>query len=125
MIEREMVEQLFEEMRSEGVETESEMLWGYYFTDPQADKLESAVPLLEEQGYEFVELFENEPESEDDEDFEKTYILHVEKLQVHSVDSLDKTNQELEAFAEKNGLESYDGMDVTPVEEFEDEEEDA
>ena len=114
MIEREMVEQLFEEMRSEGVETESEMLWGYYFTDPQVDKLESAVPLLEEQGYEFVELLEAEPESEDD-DFEKTYILHVEKLQVHSVDSLDKTNQELEAFA--------DGMDVTPVEEFEDDEE--
>ncbi len=61
MIEREAVEQLFEEMRSEGVETESEMLWGYYFTDPQADKLESAVPLLEEQGYEFVELLEAEP----------------------------------------------------------------
>ena len=61
MIERESVEKMFSEMKADGLEVDTEMLWGYYFTDPNIDKLEAAVPELEEQGFEFVELLETEP----------------------------------------------------------------
>jgi hypothetical protein len=42
-------------------------------------------------------------------------VLHVEKAEVHSVDSLHARNGELMAFAQENQLASYDGMDVGPV----------
>jgi len=43
-------------------------------------------------------------------------VLHVERAEVHSEASLDARNQELQALAEANGVEDYDGMDVGPVE---------
>lgn len=113
MIERELVVQMFEEMQSEGVNTDLEMVWGYYFTDSNVDKLESAVPSLEERGFEFVEMLETEPEDGED----KFFILHMERVESHNVDSLDKLNQELESFAAELGLESYDGMDVAPFDD--------
>ncbi len=113
MIEKELVVQMFDEMKSEGVDTDAEMIWGFYFTDPNVDKLEAVVPDLEENGFEFVELLETESE----EDEEKFYILHVERLEAHDVESLDKLNHELEQFAVDHGLESYDGMDVAPLED--------
>ena len=43
------------------------------------------------------------------------YGLHMERVEKHTVDSLDRRNGELDAFAVKHGLQSYDGMDVGPV----------
>ena len=68
------------------------------------DKVWSA---LDGQGYKLVRLEEVKDES--------TYILHVEKVEQHSVDSLLKRNAELSALASSNGVE-YDGMDVGPAE---------
>jgi hypothetical protein len=42
-------------------------------------------------------------------------MLHVEKVETHTVDSLDARNGELDALASKHDLQSYDGMDVGPV----------
>ncbi len=109
---------MFDEMAADGIEVGSEMIWGYYFADPNVDKLEAVVPELEEQGFEFVELLETEPEGDE----EKFFVLHIERLEIHDVDSLDKLNQQLEDFAIANGLDSYDGMDVTPLDEDEQEE---
>jgi hypothetical protein len=62
-------------------------------------------------GYRYVEVFEAE-----DEDASAPYFfLHVEKVEIHNVDSLYRRNTELEAFAKQNGLDTYDGMDVGPV----------
>lgn len=88
-----------------------EMLWGYFFTDSDEARLKSASKLLEQQGYQYVEIFlpaEDEADSE-------YFILHVEKIEKHTVDSLYQRNAELAAFAKDNGLETYDGMDVGPV----------
>ena len=41
--------------------------------------------------------------------------LHVEKIEVHSVASLDARNQVLYRSADEQGLDAYDGMDVGPV----------
>ena len=110
MIEREILEQLFATMRANGVETNQNLLWGYFFTDPDASRLEAAVPDLERAGYRFVEIL-----ASDDPDEPGGHILHVEKVETHTIDSLDARNHELDAFAERHGLESYDGMDVGRV----------
>ncbi len=84
--------------------------WGYFFFDPDRQKLESAGAKLEEEGYRLVRV--RGPMKS------KTgfrYILHVEKVERHSVDTLLARNEQLSAFAAKHGLESYDGMEVAPL----------
>jgi hypothetical protein len=41
--------------------------------------------------------------------------LYVEKEEVHTPQSLDKRNDEFSLLADKLGLDSYDGMDVGPI----------
>ncbi|MCX7294860.1 ribonuclease E inhibitor RraB [Janthinobacterium sp.] len=88
------------------------LLWGYYFTNPTSEPLEQAAALLAIQGYRPVELYQPEL---DDPAAPPVWVLHVEKAEVHGVDSLHARNGELMAFAQENRLASYDGMDVGPV----------
>ena len=112
MIERSQLEEMFESIRSAGRWNMQEpMLWGYFFTDSSAQKLESIVPMLEQSGYRFVSLFEPEL----DEGAEAYFFLHVEREEVHTVDSLFERNTQLEDFAASHGLATYDGMDVGPI----------
>lgn len=49
------------------------------------------------------------------EDQEIYFILHVEKEEAHSPESLHERNAQLDALAALHGLDSYDGMDVGPL----------
>ena len=93
------------------------MLWGYFFTDRSRAKLEAAVPELEREGYRFVDLFVPKL----DEGAQEYFFLHVEKEEIHSPESLHERNGRLQAFAEVHSLDSYDGMDVGPIEAAEEE----
>lgn len=108
MIERKMLVDMFDSMRDNGIDTDQSLLWGYFFADHDPSKLEGVVPELEQSGYRFVDIFG----SDEDEDEGSCYFLHVEMVEQHSVDTLDRRNRELHQFAVKSGLESYDGMDV-------------
>jgi hypothetical protein len=88
------------------------MLWGYYFTDGSKAKLEHAAPLLQKQGYHFVDINLSDKEHPSDPDL---WWLHVEKVEVHTPDSLDRRNKFFYQFAKEQGLGSYDGMDVGPA----------
>jgi hypothetical protein len=88
-------------------------LWGYFFTDPDKAKLEQVVPLLEREGYRFVKIFVSDKEDPSEDDL---WWLHVEKIEVHTPDTLHARNQGLYKFARSHHLGSYDGMDVGPVE---------
>jgi hypothetical protein len=102
------LEQMFENMRTEaGWDTDQELLWGYFFTDPKPESLRPLRMKLEAIGYRFVNLYPTDDRS--------THFLHVERVEVHSPRSLARRNQELNALADKFGVESYDGMDVGPV----------
>jgi hypothetical protein len=90
---------------------EGHMRWGYFFTDGSAEKLRSLVPVLEAQGYRYVDLFVPELDEGEDEYF----FLHMEKEEAHTLDSLHERNQQLYALADLHGLVSYDGMDVGPI----------
>jgi len=120
MITLQQLEDMFANMREHtDWDVEGDLLWGYFFTDSDHDKLEKAAVALDEMGYDVVEIFE----SEDDDDPSVTdFVLHVERIEPHTPQSLFERNTELLAFAQKHDLESFDGVDVGSP--FEDDEED-
>ena len=89
-----------------------DMLWGYFFTHHEPSKLEQAKPKLTEKGFTFVDIYLSDKEDEPQPDM---YWLHVEKVESHTPQTLDKRNDELYVFAYEFGLDSYDGMDIGPV----------
>ncbi len=88
-------------------------LWGYFFTDHDRERLSKAAPALERMGYRVVGILEPTPQ-DDDQDL---LFLHVEREEQHTVESLDARNQELNRFTNEFGLESYDSMDVGPIDD--------
>ena len=99
-----------------------ELLWGYFFTDDDRGKLEACADRLAELGYHFVEISDgDEPDD--------PLTLQVEKIEIHTPDSLFQRNQELSDIAEEMGINSYDGMDVGTIdgdddEDFDDDDDD-
>ena len=88
------------------------MLWGYFFTNQEPAKLEKVGQILVSRGYNFVDIYLSDKDSESDPD---VFWLHMERVEVHTPKSLDERNNELYIFAHEHGLASYDGMDVGPV----------
>jgi hypothetical protein len=65
------------------------------------------------QSYRVVGFLEPTPDNDD----QGLLYLHVEREELNTVESLDARNHELYQFAEEFGLESYDGMDVGPIDD--------
>ena len=113
MISREIIEDMFSDMRDGARwKIDGECLWGYFFTDHDRAKLTAAIPALEKMGYRFVTILDQPTPQDDDQGL---MFLHVEKEEIHTVDSLLARNAELYRFAEEFDLEEYDGMDVGPI----------
>lgn len=103
------LDDMFASMRAKTKwDVDGEMLWGYFFTDPDPKKLERLVQPLTSSGYRFVRIYETDDRS--------THFLHVERVEKHTPQTLHARNEELYRLAGEYGLASYDGMDVGPVE---------
>ena len=108
MMTLQQMEQMFANMRSQTKwDVDGDMLWGYFFTDPDTNKLERASQRLIATGYRFVKIYPT--------DDKRTCFLHVERVEKHTPKTLHARNGEFEKLASEFGLESYDGMDVGPV----------
>jgi hypothetical protein len=83
------------------------LVWGYFFTDPSRQKLQPVADHLSSIGYRFVSIYPTDDKS--------TFFLHVEKIEHHTPESLNRRNLEFYELARRLELESYDGMDVGPV----------
>lgn len=106
---------------------EEPMLYTYYWVDGDVDKLEKLGNHLHEEGYDFIDVFElgdvetNKSTGE--------FLLHIDKLEVHTPESLAARNVEFQKLADEYGIETYDGWefgeqgDEEDDEEFADEEE--
>ena len=97
-----------------------EMVWGYFFTDDDRGKLEACSKRLAKEGYQLVDIM-------DGDEVDDPLTLHVEKIEIHTPESLDARNQQLAAIAKEMGLSSYDGMDVGPLDsddDFDDDDQD-
>jgi hypothetical protein len=102
------LEEMFANMRAKTRwNLDGEMLWGYFFTDPDPKKLEPVAQQLAHDGYRVVDTHPARDHH--------TYILHVERVEHHTPQTLDARNQEFYRLADKFGIASYDGMDVGPA----------
>jgi hypothetical protein len=112
VIDRETLKEMFDSIAEQGQWDMSQpMLWGYFFTHSDPKRLHDVVPILQSRDYEFVDIFKSE---EDDPAKAELWWLHVQRVEVHSVDSLFARNEQLDDFARGQRLASYDGMDVGP-----------
>ena len=104
-----------------------EMLFSFYFVDKSVDKLEKLGLKLEADGYDFIDVFELGDEKTDESTGE--YLLHIDKVETHTPESLAQRNVEFQTLADEYEIETYDGWEFGEVggeeddEEFEDEDE--
>jgi len=104
----EQLRQMFWNMKNRsGWDVDGNLLWGYFFTDPNPIKLEPLATHLVGMGYRLISIYETDDRS--------TYFLHVERVETHTPSSLLKHTIEMNALAVKFGVASYDGMDAGPV----------
>ena len=108
MISLEALEEMFANMRTTpSTNPAGNLLWGFFFFDSTQAPLLAASEELTRKGYTIVRN-----ELSDD---GSCYVLHVERVETLTPKLLYQRNAELEAFAERYGIDSYDGMDVGPV----------
>ena len=116
------IREIFETARTEdGWNTEEEMLYSFYFIDRDVDKLEKLGLELEKQGYDFIDIFELG--DEETEESTGDYLLHIDKVETHTPESLAARNVEFQNLANEYEIASYDGWEFGEVGDDEDSEE--
>jgi Regulator of ribonuclease activity B len=102
------LEAMFSDMRAKTKwNIDGPLLWGYFFFDQSESKLQQISQELVGAGYKLVGLSQVEGRP--------LYRLHLEKVELHTPNTLNSRNIEFYALAEKYGIRSYDGMDVGPA----------
>lgn len=97
------------------------MLYSFYFVDEDAEKLDKLGEELEKDGYDFIGIYE----LGDDETEEATgeFLLHVDKTEVHTPESLAQRNVEFQKLADANEIKTYDGWEFGEEGDYDDEDE--
>jgi len=108
----ESLEFSFAEMRDAGWDPDGNLLWGYFFVDADVSKLRVLGEHLESLGYRFVDIGELENESKEP---SGKYMLHVERVEIHSPNTLAKRNVALSQLASQCDVGAYDGWDAGEV----------
>jgi len=97
------INSIFDKMELQGVDTKKPLLFGYFFYDKNKSKLENLKNELLKDYYKLVRLEKTE---------KKEFILHVEKVEVHTRTSLLDIENQLEKLSKRFKVETYDGWDV-------------
>lgn len=117
------IEQIFAAAKKEdNWNTNEEMLYSYYFVDKNVDKLEKLGIYLEENGYDFIDIFELGDEETGESTGEN--LLHIDKEETHTPQSLAERNVEFAKLAAEYDIESYDGWEFGEVGVYDEEDED-
>lgn len=101
----EKITEMFNNMKAQGVNTDTIMLWGYFFVADKSSQFDKVKTELKSLNYDFVEIFQAE---------DKSYWLHVERKEIHNAKSLFELDEELYKIADKYNI-TYDGFDVGNV----------
>lgn len=119
------INELFDAARTEdGWNLDEEMLFSYYFIDTDVDKLEKLGIKLDDEGFDYIGVYELGEEDSDEPSGE--FMLHIDKVEIHTPESLAQRNVEFQKLAEEHGIETYDGWEFGEVgEDDEDDEDDA
>lgn len=112
-ISREQLAEMFSSMRANpSWNVDGPLLWGYFFTAPKQALLEPIAKMLADRGYRLVGIHLGDKASVGDQD---VWWLRVERVEKHTVDSLQARNSEFYGLARKFAGVQYDGMDVGPA----------
>lgn len=103
MIPVEEIEEIYDKMKTDGVNTDTIMLYGYFFTNNEPKGLENVATELKEMNFDYVDIYQDE---------DSTYWLHMERIEKHNAKSLFELNKSLYKIAEKHKIDSYDGFDI-------------
>lgn len=98
---------MFSNMKAQGVNTDTTMLWGYFFISQKENQFEAVKTELLNLNFDFVEIFQAE---------DKSYWLHVERKEIHNAKTLYELNETLDEIADKYKI-AYDGFDVGNVDQ--------
>ena len=101
----EKIEEMFSNMKANGVNTDTTMLWGYFFTAKKKDKFDQVSDELKSKKFDFVEIYQAD---------DKSYWLHLERKEIHNAKSLFQLDDELYEIADNYKI-TYDGFDVGNV----------
>ena len=116
------IKEIFADAKSEdNWNLDEPMLYSYYFVDEDPDKLESLGVALEETDYDFIGVYEL-----GDEETEKStgeYMLHIDKTEIHTPESLARRNVEFGKLAEDYKIKTYDGWEFGEEGVYDEEEE--
>jgi Regulator of ribonuclease activity B len=109
MITKADLEEMFSGMRAQAPwDVDADLLWGYFFTHKDPQRLNAVGQILVSMDYHFVDIRADEENP--------LHWLHVEKVETHSPDTLHRRNLQFYKLADEFGV-NYDGMDVGPVPE--------
>ncbi|AKS16529.1 MULTISPECIES: ribonuclease E inhibitor RraB [Xanthomonas] len=109
------LKQMFDHIRSEtDWNLDGPLRWEYFFADPAQQPLQQLAEQLTKDGYRVIDIFLGERD-EDDGDDEESYFLHVDKLEHHTLETLNQRNAAFDALAKRFHVAAYDGMDVGPA----------
>lgn len=115
------IKEIFADAKTEdGWDLSEEMLYSFYFVDESVEKLEKLGLKLEADGYDFVDIFELGDEETEESTGE--YLLHIDKVEIHTPESLAARNVEFGKLAGEYELKTYDGWEFGEVGEYEDDE---
>ncbi len=115
------IREIFAEAQQEdNWKTDEPMLYSFYFVDKSIDKLEKLGLKLEADGYDFIDIFEL-----GDEETEKStgeYLLHIDKVEIHTPESLAQRNIDFQKLTDEFEIETYDGWEFGEVGDDEEDE---
>lgn len=104
---------MFESIRTQTTwDIKEDMLWGYFFVSPDKSELEKIGAELAGNGYRFVEIRQLDSDAPQ---AASEWLLHVERIETHTVDTLFARNTQFEGLAGRYKDVIYDGMDVGPA----------
>jgi len=110
----ESIEQVFAAATEEDKwDLTEDMLYSYYFVDEDVDKLEKLGLYLDRQGYDFIDVFELGDEETGESTGEN--LLHIDKVETHTPQSLAERNVEFSKLAQEYEIASYDGWEFGEV----------
>jgi tetratricopeptide (TPR) repeat protein len=99
----ELINSIFDRIEAQGVDTKQKLLYEYFFLDKDKAKLEKLKKDLVAQSYRYIGI---------DKKVNGEFMLHVEKAEQHTRQSLQDREQNLRLMAAKYKVSSFDGFDV-------------
>ena len=112
---KELKEIFADAAREEGWDVEGEMLYSYYFVDDSIEKLEKLGLKFEKDGYDFINIFELGDEETNEATGE--YLLHLDKTEKQTPETLNGRLAEFQKLAEENEVEDLEDGEEEAEEE--------